>query len=140
MQAMVISFELVIGNGAAMPYTELAQKAMSQHFRGTKDAIIAQVKQTCEILGENDVTISTGLTKGETPKLKLLEQKFRQQKSLHHMGMLDPEAWRPQRGLAEPVIVGQVEGEYGRQTLEECGGCAEGVTESKLCVLLLVVH
>ncbi|CAI9784833.1 unnamed protein product [Fraxinus pennsylvanica] len=36
MQAMVNSFELVIGNGAAMPYTELAQKAMSRHFRGTR--------------------------------------------------------------------------------------------------------
>ncbi|CAI9762600.1 unnamed protein product [Fraxinus pennsylvanica] len=53
---------------------------------------------------ENDVTISIGLTKGDTPKLKLLEQKFRQQKSLHHMGMLDPEAWRPQRGLPDRSI------------------------------------
>ncbi|CAI9777811.1 unnamed protein product [Fraxinus pennsylvanica] len=104
MQAMVNSFELVTGNGAAMPYTELAQKVISRHFRGTKDAIIEQLKQICEILGENDVTISTGLTKGETPKLKLLEQKFRQQKAIHHMGMLDPEAWRPQRGLPERSI------------------------------------
>lgn len=101
---MVNWFDLVVGNGAAAPYTVLAQKAISRHFRCTKDAIIAQLKQTCEILGESDVTISTGLTKAETPKLKLLEQKFRQQKYLHHMGMLDPEAWRPQRGLPERSI------------------------------------
>ncbi|CAI9763689.1 unnamed protein product [Fraxinus pennsylvanica] len=104
MQAMVNSFDVVIGNGAAAPYTVLAQKAMSRHFRCTKDAIIAQLKQTCEILGENDLTISAGLTKGETPKLKLLEQKFRQQKALHHMGMLDSEAWRPQRGLPDRSV------------------------------------
>ncbi|KAL2459097.1 BEL1-like homeodomain protein 4 [Forsythia ovata] len=104
MQTMVNSFDLVIGNGAAVPYTVLAQKAMSRHFRCTKDAIVKQLKHTCGILGENDVTISTGLTKGETPKLKLLEQKFRQQKALHHMGMLDPEAWRPQRGLPDRSV------------------------------------
>ncbi|XP_022894381.1 BEL1-like homeodomain protein 4 isoform X1 [Olea europaea var. sylvestris] len=104
MRAMLNSFDLVIGNGAAAPYTVLAHKEMSRHIRRTKDAIIEQLKQTCEILGESDVTISTGLTKAETPKLKLLEQKFRQQKSLHHMGMLDPEAWRPQRGLPERSI------------------------------------
>lgn len=104
MQAMVNSFDLVIGYGAAAPYTALAQRAMSRHFRCIKDAIVAQLKQTCKYLGEKDVTGTSGLTKGETPRLKMLDQKLRQQKALHQMGMLDSDAWRPQRGLPERSV------------------------------------
>lgn len=104
MQAMVNSFDSVIGYGAAAPYTALAQKAMSRHFRCIKDAIVAQLKQTCKYLGEKDVTGTSGLTKGETPRLKVLDQKLRQQKALHQMGMLDSDAWRPQRGLPERSV------------------------------------
>ncbi|XP_016504574.2 BEL1-like homeodomain protein 4 isoform X2 [Nicotiana tabacum] len=104
MQAMVNSFDSMIGYGAAAPYTALAQKAMSRHFRCIKDAIVAQLKQTCKYLGEKDVTGSGGLTKGETPRLKMLDQKLRQQKALHQMGMLDSDAWRPQRGLPERSV------------------------------------
>ncbi|MCD7453463.1 hypothetical protein HAX54_021004 [Datura stramonium] len=104
MQAMVNSFDSVIGYGAAAPYTALAQKAMSRHFRCIKDAIVAQLKQTCKSLGEKDVTGTSGLTKGETPRLKMLDQKLRQQKALHQMGMLDSDAWRPQRGLPERSV------------------------------------
>lgn len=104
MQAMVNSFDSVIGYGAAAPYTALAQKAMSRHFRCIKDAIVGQLKQTCKYLGEKDVTGTSGLTKGETPRLKMLDQKLRQQKALHQMGMLDSDAWRPQRGLPERSV------------------------------------
>ncbi|CDP07577.1 unnamed protein product [Coffea canephora] len=104
MQAIVHSFDSVIGYGAAAPYTNLAQKAMSRHFRSIKDAILGQVKVTCELLGDKDVNGTIGLTKGETPRLRLLEQKFRQQKALHQLGMLDPETWRPQRGLPERSV------------------------------------
>ncbi|XP_055833925.1 BEL1-like homeodomain protein 4 [Solanum dulcamara] len=104
MQAMVNSFNSVIGYGAAAPYTALAQKAMSRHFRCIKDAIVGQLKQTCKYLGEKDVTGTSGLTKGETPRLKMLDQKLRQQKALHQMGMLDSDAWRPQRGLPERSV------------------------------------
>ncbi|KAK4352022.1 hypothetical protein RND71_027540 [Anisodus tanguticus] len=104
MQAMVNSFDSVIGYGAAAPYTALAQKAMSRHFRCIKDAIVAQLKQTCKYLGDKDVTGTSGLTKGETPRLKMLDQKLRQQKALHQMGMLDSDAWRPQRGLPERSV------------------------------------
>lgn len=104
MQAMVNSFDSVIGYGAAAPYTSLAQKAMSRHFRCIKDAIVGQLKQTCKYLGEKDVTGTSGLTKGETPRLKMLDQKLRQQKALHQMGMLDSDAWRPQRGLPERSV------------------------------------
>ncbi|XP_027148231.1 BEL1-like homeodomain protein 4 [Coffea eugenioides] len=104
MQAIVHSFDSVIGYGAAAPYTNLAQKAMSRHFRSIKEAILGQVKVTCELLGDKDVNGTIGLTKGETPRLRLLEQKFRQQKALHQLGMLDPETWRPQRGLPERSV------------------------------------
>lgn len=103
MQMVVNSFDLVMGFGAAVPYTALAQKAMSRHFRCLKDAIAAQLKQSCEMLGEKDAGTS-GLTKGETPRLKMLEQSLRQQRAFHQMGMMEQEAWRPQRGLPERSV------------------------------------
>ncbi|KAK6130943.1 hypothetical protein DH2020_035322 [Rehmannia glutinosa] len=105
MQAMVNSFDSIMGQGAAAPYTGLARKAMSRHFRCMKDAIVSELKVNCEALGEKDVVIGgSGLTKGETPRLKKLEQKYRQQKALQNMGMVDPDSWRPQRGLPERSV------------------------------------
>lgn len=105
MQMVVNSFDVVMGYGAAVPYTALAQKAMSRHFRCLKDAISAQVKHSCELLGEKDAAGTSGVTKGETPRLKLLEQSLRQQRAFHQMGgMLEQEAWRPQRGLPERSV------------------------------------
>ncbi|RDY01244.1 BEL1-like homeodomain protein 2, partial [Mucuna pruriens] len=104
MQMVVNSFDLMMGFGAAVPYTALAQKAMSRHFRCLKDAITAQLKQSCELLGEKDGVGTSGLTKGETPRLKMLEQSLRQQRAFHQMGMMEQEAWRPQRGLPERSV------------------------------------
>ncbi|GKU99114.1 hypothetical protein SLEP1_g12008 [Rubroshorea leprosula] len=104
MQMVVNSFDLVMGYGAAVPYTSLAQKAMSRHFRCLKDAIQAQLKHSCELLGDKDSAGTSGLTKGETPRLKLLEQSLRQQRTFHQMGMMEQEAWRPQRGLPERSV------------------------------------
>ncbi|KAJ4963494.1 hypothetical protein NE237_023433 [Protea cynaroides] len=104
MQMVVNSFDSVMGFGAATPYTSLAQKAMSRHFRCLKDSIAAQLKHTCELLGEKDGTGASGVTKGETPRLRLLEQSLRQQRTFHQMGMMDQEAWRPQRGLPERSV------------------------------------
>lgn len=104
MQMVVNSFDAVMGFGAATPYTALAQKAMSRHFRCLKDAIAAQLKQTCELLGEKDGGSTSGITKGETPRLKLLDQSLRQQRAFHQMGMMEQEAWRPQRGLPERSV------------------------------------
>lgn len=103
MQMVVNSFDMIMGFGAAAPYTSLAQKAMSRHFRCLRDAISEQLKQSCEQLGEQDSTKS-GLTKGETPRLKFLEQSLRQQRAFHQMGMMEQEAWRPQRGLPERSV------------------------------------
>ncbi|XP_043713773.1 BEL1-like homeodomain protein 4 [Telopea speciosissima] len=104
MQMVVNSFDSVMGFGAATPYTVLAQKAMSRHFRCLKDAIAAQLKHTCELLGEKDGVGASGVTKGETPRLKKLEQSLRQQRAFHQMGMMEQEAWRPQRGLPERSV------------------------------------
>ncbi|XP_057528590.1 BEL1-like homeodomain protein 4 [Amaranthus tricolor] len=104
MQMVVNSFDLIMGYGAAIPYTALAQKAMSRHFRCLKDAVQVQLKHSCEMLGEKDPTTSSGITKGETPRLKVLEQSLRQQRAFHQMGMMDQEAWRPQRGLPERSV------------------------------------
>lgn len=101
---VVNSFDSVMGAGAATPYTALAQKAMSRHFRCLKDAIAAQLKNTCDLLGEKDGAGSTGITKGETPRLRLLEQSLRQQRAFHQIGMMEQEAWRPQRGLPERSV------------------------------------
>ena len=101
---VVNSFDLIMGYGAAIPYTALAQKAMSRHFRCLKDAVQVQLKHSCEMLGEKDPTTSSGITKGETPRLKVLEQSLRQQRAFHQMGMMDQEAWRPQRGLPERSV------------------------------------
>ncbi|CAN6979435.1 unnamed protein product [Brassica rapa subsp. trilocularis] len=106
MQMVVNSFDQVMGYGAAIPYTTLAQKAMSRHFRCLKDAVAVQLKRSCELLGEKETSgaASSGLTKGETPRLRLLEQSLRQQRAFHHMGMMEQEAWRPQRGLPERSV------------------------------------
>ncbi|XP_057765974.1 BEL1-like homeodomain protein 4 [Salvia miltiorrhiza] len=103
MQAVVNSFDGVMGQGAAAPYTGLARRAMSQHFRSMKEAVAREVRACCEALGEKDVQ-GGGITKGETPRLKVVEQKYRQHKALQHMGMMDPESWRPQRGLPERSV------------------------------------
>ncbi|MQM20986.1 hypothetical protein Taro_054016 [Colocasia esculenta] len=104
MQMVVNSFDSVMGFGAATPYTALAQKAMSRHFRCLKDAIASQLKHTCDLLGEKDGGSTSGITKGETPRLKLLEQSLRQQRAFHQIGMMEQEAWRPQRGLPERSV------------------------------------
>ncbi|GMI68117.1 BEL1-like homeodomain 2, SAWTOOTH 1 [Hibiscus trionum] len=104
MQTVVNSFDIVMGFGAAVPYTALAQKAMSRHFRCLKDAVTGQLKHSCEVLGEKDGAGTSGITKGETPRLKMLEQSLRQQRAFHQMGMMEHEAWRPQRGLPERSV------------------------------------
>ncbi|KAK6152671.1 hypothetical protein DH2020_012310 [Rehmannia glutinosa] len=104
MQMVVNSFDMMMGFGAAAPYTSLAQKAMSRHFRCLKDAIAAQLKHSCELLGEKDGAGTSGVTKGETPRLRILEQSLRQQRAFQQMGIMEQEAWRPQRGLPERSV------------------------------------
>ncbi|KAL3636507.1 hypothetical protein CASFOL_018806 [Castilleja foliolosa] len=103
MQIVVNSFDMIMGFGAAAPYTTLAHKAMSRHFRCLKEALTAQLKKSCELLGDKDAG-KMGVTKGETPRLRILERSLRQQRVYHQMGMMEQEAWRPQRGLPERSV------------------------------------
>ncbi|GLJ22992.1 hypothetical protein SUGI_0433740 [Cryptomeria japonica] len=103
MKMVVTSFESAAGVGAATTYTYLAAKAMSRHFKCLKDAILGQIRSTNELLGEKESSVP-GITKGETPRLKLIEQSLRQQRTFHQVGMLEQDAWRPQRGLPERAV------------------------------------
>lgn len=103
MRAVVSSFEGVAGQGSAMVYSTLASKAMSRHFRCLKDGIMGQIQATKMAMGERDA-VAPGTTKGETPRLKKLEQCLRQQKAFQQAGMLESQPWRPQRGLPERSV------------------------------------
>ncbi|KAJ0964303.1 hypothetical protein J5N97_029425 [Dioscorea zingiberensis] len=103
MRAVVSSFEAVAGDGAATVYSTLASKAMSRHFRCLRDGIVNQVKATRKAMGEKD-PVAPGTTRGETPRLKLLDQCLRQQKAFQQAGMLESHPWRPQRGLPERSV------------------------------------
>lgn len=104
MQATVSSFDSVMGFGAAAPYTGLARRAMSRHFRCLKDAIAAQLKHAGLLLGEKEGSGPSAITKGETPRLRLVDQILRQQRAFHQFGAVEQESWRPQRGLPERSV------------------------------------
>ncbi|XP_012471784.1 homeobox protein BEL1 homolog [Gossypium raimondii] len=103
MKAVVLSFEAVAGIGAASVYSALASKAMSRHFRSLRDGIVGQIQATRKAMGEKD-PVAPGTTKGETPRLRILDQALRQQRSYHQMNMMESHPWRPQRGLPERSV------------------------------------
>jgi hypothetical protein len=103
MKTMVSSFEAVAGTGAASVYSALASKAMSRHFRCLRDGIVAQIHATKKAMGEKD-PVAPGTTKGETPRLKILDQALRQQRAFQQMSMMESHPWRPQRGLPERSV------------------------------------
>ncbi|CAI9288840.1 unnamed protein product [Lactuca saligna] len=103
MKAVVSSFEAVAGNGAAKVYSSLASKAMSRHFRCLRDGIVSQIKTMKMSMGEKDVS-APGSSRGETPRLRVLDQTLRQQRAFQQMTMMDSHPWRPQRGLPERSV------------------------------------
>ncbi|KAG2621407.1 hypothetical protein PVAP13_3NG307526 [Panicum virgatum] len=54
MQSVVSSFDVVAGPGAAKPYTALALRTISRHFRCLKDAINDQINVIRKKLGEKE--------------------------------------------------------------------------------------
>ncbi|XP_020207112.1 BEL1-like homeodomain protein 1 isoform X2 [Cajanus cajan] len=100
MQIVVSSFEQAAGYGAAKCYTALALKTISKQFRCLKDAISAQIKATSKTLGEDDCL---GV-KVEGSRLRFVDHHLRQQRALQQLGMIQPNAWRPQRGLPERAV------------------------------------
>nr|GMC78767.1 homeobox protein BEL1 homolog [Ipomoea batatas] len=104
MTAVVSSFEAVAGDGAATVYSALASRVMSRHFRGLRDAILAQLKAVKKAMSEKESSAAPGATKGETPRLKMIDQTLRQQKAIQQLTMMDSHPWRPQRGLPERSV------------------------------------
>ncbi|KAE8708281.1 BEL1-like homeodomain protein 4 [Hibiscus syriacus] len=102
MKTVVSSFEAVAGTGAASVYSALASKAMSRHFRCLRDGIVSQIQATRKAMGEKD-PVAPGTTKGETPRLRVLDQALRQQRAFQQMSM-ESHPWRPQRGLPERSV------------------------------------
>lgn len=98
MQVLVSSFDVVAGAGAAKPYTALALKTISRHFRCLRDAITGQIQATRKSLGEQDNGMG-----GAIPRLRYVDQQLRQQRALQQFGMMR-HAWRPQRGLPESAV------------------------------------
>ncbi|BAU00582.1 hypothetical protein LR48_Vigan401s000800 [Vigna angularis] len=103
MKSVVSSFEAVAGNGAATVYSALALKAMSRHFKCLKDGILGQIQATRKAMGEKD-PVAPGTTRGETPRLKVIDQALRQQRAFQQMSMMETHPWRPQRGLPERAV------------------------------------
>ncbi|XP_027339756.1 homeobox protein BEL1 homolog [Abrus precatorius] len=103
MKAVVSSFEAVAGNGAATVYSALALKAMSRHFRCLKDGILDQIQATRKAMGEKD-PVAPGTTRGETPRLRIIDQALRQQRAFQQINMMETHPWRPQRGLPERSV------------------------------------
>ncbi|XP_058785387.1 BEL1-like homeodomain protein 7 [Vicia villosa] len=93
MQIVVSSLNMVAGCGAAEPYTTLALRTISGHFRCLRDAISTQIQVIQRNLGEQE-----GI-----PRLRYVDQQLRQQKELQHLGVMR-HAWRPQRGLPENSV------------------------------------
>lgn len=100
MQIVVSAFEQAAGLGSAKSYTALALHTISKQFRCLKDAICSQMRATSKSLGEEDCLGA----KAEGSRLKYVDQQLRQQRALQQLGMLQHNAWRPQRGLPERAV------------------------------------
>ncbi|XP_077235614.1 BEL1-like homeodomain protein 1 [Tasmannia lanceolata] len=100
MQIVVSSFEAVAGLGSAKTYTALALQTISKQFRCLRDAISGQIRATSKSLGEEDCLGG----KAEGSRLKFVDNHLRQQRALQQLGMIQHNAWRPQRGLPERSV------------------------------------
>lgn len=101
MQAIVTSFDMVAGHGAAKMYTALALQTISRHFRCLRDAISGQVQVIQRSLGEPE-TPANGQG-AVIPRLRFIDHQLRQQRALQQLGVMR-NAWRPQRGLPESSV------------------------------------
>jgi hypothetical protein len=105
MQIVVSSFEQAAGLDSAKSYTALALQTISKQFRCLKDAITTQIKSTSKSLGEDhDYSLGGGKGSSEGSRLKFVDHQIRQQRALQQLGMIQHNAWRPQRGLPERAV------------------------------------
>ncbi|KAK8965892.1 BEL1-like homeodomain protein 7 [Platanthera guangdongensis] len=99
MQIVKSSFDVIAGPGAAKPYTALALQTISRHFRCLRDAISAQIQLNRKKLGASQNGDGVRLC-----RLRYIDQQLRQQRAAQQFGMMQPHAWRPQRGLPENSV------------------------------------
>ncbi|OIV92280.1 hypothetical protein TanjilG_00298 [Lupinus angustifolius] len=100
MEIVVSSFEQAAGIESARTYTSLALQTISRQFRCLKDAITCQIRAANKSLGEEDCFGG----KIEGSRLKYVDNHLRQQRTLQQLGMIQHNAWRPQRGLPERSV------------------------------------
>ncbi|KAI3688034.1 hypothetical protein L1987_81740 [Smallanthus sonchifolius] len=98
MQLVISWFEQAAGIGSAKTYTALALQTISKQFRCLKDTIMGQIKAASVSLGEEDGKADGG------SRLKFVDNQLRQQRALQQLGMIQHNAWRPQRGLPERSV------------------------------------
>ncbi|KAM3196710.1 hypothetical protein ACQJBY_072420 [Aegilops geniculata] len=111
MRATELSFEAVAGTGAAQVYTKLAMRAMSRHFRCLRDALMGQIRTLKKSMGESrdadGMLVAPGASKGDTPRLRVVDQCLRRQRAFQQYGgaaAIESCPWRPQRGLPEHAV------------------------------------
>lgn len=100
MQMVISWFEQAAGIGSSRTYTALALQTISKQFRCLKDAILAQIRASCKSLGEEESSVG----KIEGSRLKYVDNQILQQRALQQLGMIQQNAWRPQRGLPERSV------------------------------------
>ncbi|KAI3822688.1 hypothetical protein L1987_10284 [Smallanthus sonchifolius] len=100
-QLVISWFEQAAGIGSAKTYTALALQTISKQFRCLKDTIMGQIKAASVSLGEEDSKADAG---GSGSRLKFVDNQLRQQRALQQLGMIQHNAWRPQRGLPERSV------------------------------------
>ncbi|KAK8967371.1 BEL1-like homeodomain protein 1 [Platanthera guangdongensis] len=104
MRIIVSSFDAVAGHGAAKAYTALALQTISKQFRCLRDAISGEIRTVGRNLGEEDCCPAQGGGKSIGSRLRLVDHQLRQQRALQQLGMMQPNGWRPQRGLPERAV------------------------------------
>lgn len=102
MQQVMSSFEAAAGPNSAKTYTALALRTISKQFRSLKDAITGQIRAAARRLGEEESNEGGGNRK--ISRLQFVDQQVRQQRALQQLGMMQHNAWRPQRGLPERAV------------------------------------
>lgn len=103
MQIVISWFEQAAGIGSARTYTALALQTISKQFRCLKDAILGQIRAASKSLGEEEISLG-GKIEGSSSRLKFVDNQLRQQRALQQLGMIQHNAWRPQRGLPERSV------------------------------------
>lgn len=100
MRAVASWLDAAAGRGTARPYTAVALRTISRHFRSLRDAIAAQLRSARRSLGEPPPDVHGGIH-----RLRYIDQRMRrQQLGFGCVIQQQHAAWRPQRGLPEPAV------------------------------------